>query len=204
MLHMLEEKDYIDDVLENPSTTTSRLRMYIRSRYGTGFLALISFLEGMLPIPVIADPFLIVAVLVNRVRVVRLVIITTASSVLGGLGAYLTAVYFRDWLLGNLSPEAVDTLNSFIGSSDGTFLLTLIGAFTPVPYTIAAWAVALSAGNIFIFIIASILGRGLRFAIVGWCTYVFGPAALQYAKRSILITSLGLIILVALYVWLKL
>lgn len=191
--------------LEKPpfSKTTEKAQRLMRSRYGTGLLAVISFAESFLPVPILTDPFLVAAILIDRTRVKTMIFVTTASSVLGGTAAYLLAAHFKELLFSVISPEMTETLNSFLAAGQDTLLLTIIGAFTPIPYTIVAWAVALSSGSLFIFIIGSILGRSARYIIVGWSTYVFGPTALKYARRSILLTSLVIFILVGLYIWLK-
>lgn len=181
-----------------------KLRELVRSKYGTYLLVLIAIIESMLPVPILTDPFLATAILMNRTRAVYLVVVTMVSSVIGGVMAFLMLIYFKDFLFTLLSPEVMTTLNQFVAEGQDTFLLTIVGAVTPVPYTIVAWTVALSSGSLFIFVIASIIGRSIRYGIVGWCTYKFGPAAMQYAKRSIWLTSLVVFALAAIYIWLKL
>lgn len=201
---MLEEKSSLETNHNPPTTMTMRLRSLVRSKYGTSALATIAIFESLLPLPILTDPFLVTAVLLDRKRVWKLVLVTTLSSVVGGLLAFWAALYLREALFSLLSPEVTETLQTFIAEEQNTFLLTLIGAVTPVPYTIVAWAVALSSGNPIVFVIASVLGRGFRYGVVGFCTYAFGPTALRYARRSILLTSAILVILVLIYLWLKL
>jgi membrane protein YqaA with SNARE-associated domain len=181
-----------------------RLSKLVRSKYGTATLSLIAVIESMLPVPILTDPFLVAAVLMNRTRLVFLVLVTMISSVFGGVLAFLMLLYFRDFLFTLLSPENISTFNQLVAAGENTFLLTIVGAVTPVPYTIVAWTVALSSGSLIVFIIGSIVGRSIRYGIVGWCTYRFGPLAMQYARRSIAVTSVVIFILVGLYLWLKL
>ncbi len=177
----------------------------MQSRTGYTFLAAISFFEAALPLPIITDPFLMAAILVDRRKVVRLTILTLLSSVLGGIAAFFTAFLFHDVLWSWTTPELQQTLQDFLtNNKNNTFILTLLGAITPVPYTISAWAIALMEGSLLVFILGSIVGRGVRYGIVAWCTYKFGPLAVSYAKRYVGLTSLLVFILVALYVWYKL
>lgn len=185
------------------SDTVLKAQRVMRSRYGTSILAIISFLESFLPLPILTDPFLMAAIMVDRARTWRLVFVTMVSSVAGGFCAYLVAVWFRDVLFLLLNEETIAAINSFAVEGQGAFLLTIIGAITPVPYTVIAWAVALSAGNPMMFILGSVVGRSIRYGIVGWCTYKFGPLAVRYAKRSILWTSVVTFVLFGIYVWLK-
>jgi len=197
---VIEAKSKVGKMLIGP---TKRLQRLVKSRYSAGILGLISFCESLLPLPILTDPFLVTAVLIDRERVRRMVLVTTLGSVVGGFVAFLIATFFREPFLAALSPDMLATINSFMLEEQGTFLLTIVGAITPVPYTIVAWAVALSSGNPLVFILASVVGRAFRYGIVGWSTYTFGPAALKYARRSLTITSIGIFILVGLYVWLK-
>ncbi len=175
----------------------------MRSRYGVSLLATISFIESFLPVPILSDPFLAAAILIDQAKVKKMVLVTMVSSVVGGCAAFLVAVYFRDTLFSLLSPEMAETLNSFIAKDQDTFMLTIVGAITPIPYTIVAWTVALSHGNPLVFIAGSIVGRSIRYGIIGWCTNTFGPTALKYAQRSIFLTSLIIFILAGLYIWMK-
>lgn len=193
-------------ILERILATQSlkKAQALTRSKYGTAILGTISFLESLLPIPIVTDPFLVAAIMAERKHAFRLFLITTVTSVIGGFCAYLMALLFRDWLFAMLSPELIHTLEGFVaGNMEDTFLLTIIGAVTPVPYTIIGWAVAITHGNPLVFILGSIVGRSFRYGVVGWFTYKFGPAALTYAKKSILITSAIIFVFAALYIWHK-
>lgn len=180
------------------------LRRLVRSKYGTASLAAIAFIESFLPVPIVTDPFLALAVLLNRTQVYFLIAVTTIASTIGGVMAYYVVIFFRDVILSRLSPELLNALNTIDVAESSTFLITIVGAVTPVPYTLVAWAVGLYSGNVMAFIVASIIGRGFRYVVVGWCVHRFGPVALQYARRSILVASLGIFCVIGLYIWLKL
>jgi len=186
------------------SAFVSKVERLSKSRLGLFTLAFISFFESFLPLPLLTDPFLVTAVLFNREKAVRLVLITTTSSVLGGLLAYYTAYFAFDYLSGNLSPSLLNDFNRLVENNDSnTLVLTLIGAVTPVPYTIVAWVAGALSANPLVFIFGSILGRGFRYSVVAFCAYKFGPLAGQYAKKYILLTSLILFILIGIFLFLK-
>lgn len=185
------------------TNTVGRAQRLMTSRFGLWLVALISFIESASPIPVITDPFIVAAILVNRARYLSVVVASTLASVIGGIAAYYTAVLFMEVILNWLSPETALTIATIAANQDNIFVLTLIGAFTPVPYTFTAWAIGALNGGIWIFILASIIGRGGRYLILGWLSYRFGPIAMKYANRSIGITSVVLIILAAVFFWLK-
>jgi len=185
--------------------TAGRLQRLLQSRLGLWLIAAISFFESTLPVPLITDPFMVAGILANRSRAALVVLVTTVSSLLGGLAAFAMAAFFFEVIAETMSESVMREFERMVsfGATD-TLVTTITGAVTPVPYTITAWVIAVAGGSVWVFIVGSIIGRSLRYGIVGYCTYRFGPAALKYARRSLAVTSLAVFMLVALYVWLKL
>jgi membrane protein YqaA with SNARE-associated domain len=200
VLHELDTK--VEQVLSTQSV--GRAQRILQSRAGWWIVGVISFLESALPLPIITDPFLVASVLLNRQKALWLWMLTTATSVLGGFFAYLTAYLFIDRILSWLSPGLVTEFQSLaVGSGSSIFMLTLIGALTPVPYTVVAWAVGALEGSVLMFAIASVFGRGFRYAVVTWLTYRFGPMATRYARKYLGLTSILVVIAAAIVFWLK-
>ncbi len=192
----------VKQVLE--TNTVTKAKEVLRARSGVRVLTLISFVEATLPLPLLTDPFLAAAILVDKKNAFKLILATTISSVLGGLCAYFIALFFFETLSSLMTPGTMAQFNNLVdSSSSSTFVLTMIGAVTPIPYTIVAWVVAVLKGNIFAFLIASFLGRGLRYVIVGYCVYNFGHLAVSYAKRYIGLTSILVFLLAGLFFWYK-
>lgn len=186
------------------SKAALRLQRVFQTKAGLTIVAAISFFESALPVPLITDPFMIAAILANRARTVEIVLVTIVSSVLGGLAAFAMAAFFFDIIAAYMTANVHAQFQSMVsfGQSD-TLVTTLAGAITPVPYTLTAWVVAVANGNVWWFIIGSFLGRGVRYGIVGYCTYMFGPTAMRYARRYLGLTSLVVLIAVGFYIWLK-
>ena len=187
------------------SETAGRMHKLLQSRLGLWAIAAISFFESALPVPIITDPFMVAGIMANRGKAALIVGITIVSSIVGGLAAFAMAAFFFDFIAATMTTDMQNEFQRLVsfGASD-TLVTTFTGAITPVPYTITAWVIAVAGGSIFLFIIASIIGRTVRYSIVGYCTYRFGPAALQYARRSLTVTSIVVLVLVGVYVWLKL
>jgi membrane protein YqaA with SNARE-associated domain len=165
----------------------------------------VSFVEALLPVPLITDPFLVAGIMANRKNAVWLVVVTTVASIAGGVIAFLMALLFFDFLSTLMTPGVRTEFESLLtfGESD-TFLATIVGAVTPIPYTIVAWVIAAAGGSLGVFILGSALGRGFRYVIVGYGAYTVGPKALQYVRRSIITTTLVIALFVALYIYVKL
>lgn len=195
------EKDIehkIEEVLE--ADTVTKATEVIKSRFGHTTLGIISFLESALPIPLVTDPFMIAAILVNRAHTARIVLVTTLSSTLGGVAAYFMALFFFDLLQQYLPSVALDEFYQLLnGDGTNTLIITLLGAVTPIPYTTTAWVVGVLKGSLLVFIVGSIIGRGFRYVIVGYSTYYFGELAFKYAKKYIGIISIFLILIAVVY-----
>ncbi len=156
------------------------------SAYGTITLFIVSFTESsFLPIP--ADPLLIALGLGKTKRAFYYAFICTLASVLGGVFGYLIG-YFIWWSSpGEYSQVAMFFFNVVPGFTIElfdkvkvqyeayNFFVIFMAAFTPIPYKVFS----ISAGAFYInlptFIIASILGRGLRFYMVSALVWFFGP-----------------------------
>jgi membrane protein YqaA with SNARE-associated domain len=202
MIELKEIDSKVEQVLAGP--VVGRAQKILQSRLGLWVIATISFLESALPIPLVTDPFLIAGVLLNRRKTVLIVFITTTASVIGGLFAYISALLFLEVLMQFMTTGMVSEFNSLVsGAHTNTFLITILGAVTPIPYTLVAWLIATLQGSLLVFFLASIVGRSLRYAIVGYSVYRFGPAASQYARRYIGLISIVIFILGGLYIWYK-
>ena len=185
--------------------TVSRAQLVMGSKSGLWLIGLVSFIESALPLPIITDPFMVAGILANRSKAGLIVLITLLSSIAGGVVAFIMARYFFHWLEAVMSSGVLEQFQTLIQmNSSNTLVITLVGAMTPIPYTLTAWVVAVGEGGLLLFIVASFFGRGFRYGVVGLCTYWFGPRALVYARRSLGLTTFVVMVLVGVYVWLKL
>lgn len=200
MIELKEIDTKVEEVFVNPSV--SKAQKILQSKFGLWLIALISFVESALPLPLITDPFLIAGVLLDRSRSFLIVFITIVASVVGGLCAYVSALLFLEVLMQFMTPAMVSEFDSLVNDTQtNTFVITILGAITPIPYTLVAWVIAALKGNVVMFILASVIGRTLRYAVVGYSVYRFGPAASRYARRYIGAISIVIFLLVGLYVW---
>jgi len=132
-------------------------------------LKIIAFTESsFFPIPV--DPFLAGLIVVKPKKWLKLTIDVIVYSVLGGVFGYLLGFWFFD-LFGpklisfyGLTEEFVLVEQFFINHA---FWSTFLSAFTPIPYKVFTVGAGLFSVNFLVFLAASIVGRGLRFLIVG-------------------------------------
>ena len=147
------------------------------SKYATRWLSAFSFSEAsFFPIP---PDILLIAILVFQQtrKWAYYAFITTIWSVLGGMFGYLIGLLFFDTVgkflidLYHLEEHVSVIKNLF---NDNAFLAIFMAGFTPIPYKIFTISAGFFGVNFFIFVIASLLSRGLRFFAVGYIMKVFG------------------------------
>jgi membrane protein YqaA with SNARE-associated domain len=203
MLDTTKLDTHVEKVIN--TRTVTRAQSLMGSRSGLWLIGMVSFVESALPVPIITDPFMVAGILANRSKAALVVGITLVSSIIGGITAFVMARYFFGWLELMMTTGIFDQFqNLILMDSSNTLVVTLIGSVTPIPYTVTAWVIAVGEGSLLLFIVASVFGRGIRYGIIGVCTYRFGPRALTYARRSLGLTSVAVLLFVGLYIWLKL
>ncbi len=168
-------------------------------RYAVPVLAGVSFVESsFFPIP--PDLVLIPMVLAERARAWWYAFAATLSSVLGGLFGYLIGAFVFDQIALPLLEfygytKQFETFGDWF-TDQGAWIVLFAGV-TPFPYkviTITSGAVGLSLP---VFILASIVARGLRFFIVAGLLYFFGPAIRDFIeKRLAFVFTLFVVLLI--------
>lgn len=172
-----------------------------KSKAGLWVVGLISFIEGALLVPIITDPFMVAYILANRSKTAWAVLVTTVASVAGGLAAYFMAYFFSELVLSYLSPATLETFAVMAEEARAeTLMLTILGAITPIPYTLVGLAIGFVKGSLVVFILASIFGRGLRYVVVGYLTYQFGAQAMIHIKRHLKWITVATILFVIIYI----
>ena len=140
------------------------------------YLSLISFAESsFFPIP--PDILLIPMALASKAKALFYAFICTLFSVLGGILGYAIGYFFYN-SVGIYIVDFYHLENSFsvFESYYKEFgILIVLGAgITPFPYKFITIASGVFGLNIFLFIIVSIIGRGLRFYLIAILLYFFG------------------------------
>ena len=149
------------------------------------FLGFISFIESSV-FPVPPDIILIPMVLAKREKVISYISICTIGSVLGAiLGYIIGAVLYES--VGLFIIESYNLGNKFNIFKDyyikyGVWLI-LLGGFTPFPYKLITIASGVFMLNFPLFILMSIISRGIRFTAVASLLWYFGPQVKQIIEN---------------------
>ena len=173
------------------------------------YLAIVSFVESsFFPIP--PDVMVIPMVISKKNDFIKIFLITTIFSVLGGILGYLIGAFFFEFGTHILSfynyEDKLLKIKESLVNNDGfnAWLGVLfLAGFTPLPYKVFTIASGLIGFNFLIFVLISLISRGLRFFIVSYLSYKFGDLFNEYMDKhgskwftiiGILIVIIGLII----------
>ena len=149
-------------------------------KYANFALAIISFIESsFFPIP--PDVMIIPMVIAKKQHFVKIALIATTFSVLGGLFGYLIGYIFFNEIGFKIFEiygyENVDVLKDMFSTKGGMlswFGLLFTAGFTPIPFKILTITSGFIHYNIFVFILTCVVTRGSRFFLVAFLTNKFG------------------------------
>ena len=178
------------------------------------YLGLVSFIESsFFPIP--PDAMIIPMVIAKKKEYLKIFLIASIFSVLGGIFGYLIGYLFFDLAMYVIEfygyEDKVENLKLSMSQGSG-FLAWLsilfLAGFTPLPYKAFTISSGLIAFNFPIFIIVSLISRSLRFFIVAYLSYKFGELFTEFMEKhgSKWFTIIGIIIVIIsiiLYLFLK-
>jgi len=154
------------------------------------FLAIISFAESsFFPIP--PDIMIVPMVIAKKTDYIKIFLIATIFSALGGLLGYFIGAYFLDIGLKviefygyeNKVLNLKDSLS--VGSGLYIWLATLfLAGFTPLPFKVFTITSGIINFNLFIFFFICLFARGLRFFIVAYLSFKFGGIFNKFVEKE--------------------
>ena len=168
------------------------------------YLGLISFIESsFFPIP--PDVMIVPMVIAKKKNYIKIFLIASIFSVLGGIFGYLLGLFFYDLAFGVIEiygyENKIEKLKYILSTGEGflTWLSILfLAGFTPLPYKAFTISSGLIGFNLLIFILVSLISRSLRFFIISYLSYKFGDLFTEFMDRhgSKWFTILGLILVI--------
>jgi membrane protein YqaA with SNARE-associated domain len=171
------------------------------------FLFLVAFAESsFFPIP--PDVMIIPMVLATPQKAWKIAGLATVASVLGGYFGYIIGSCFFD-LIAKPLLEMYNALNQFKEFENyyhlyGAWIVFGAG-ITPFPYKIITIASGVVHLDLFIFTIASVLARGLRFFLVAWLLKKYGAPMKVFIEKNLgWLSVLFLILLIGSFALIKL
>jgi len=175
------------------------------------YLAIVSFVESsFFPIP--PDVMVIPMVISKKTDFKKIFLITTIFSVLGGMLGYVIGAFFFEFGAQIMDfydyEDKLYNLKVSMIKNDGFYAwlgILFLAGFTPLPYKVFTIASGLIGFNFLIFVLISLISRGLRFFLVSYLSYKFGDLFNEFMDKhgSKWFTIIGiLIVIVGLVVYL--
>ncbi len=161
---------------------------------GVQGLALNSFIESFFLVPP-PDILLVAMDLAKPEKALYYATVCTIFSALGGVVGYLIGLWggrpVFNFLFKN-KHEQFDNVERLYNKYGA--IAVFFSAFTPIPYKIFTIASGILYMNFPQFIVASFLGRGLRFYLVSIFLMIFGETIRQYIELVIIIATILIIL----------
>ena len=168
------------------------------------YLGIVSFVESsFFPIP--PDVMIIPMVIATKKEFIKIFLIASIFSVLGGVLGYLIGYLFSDFAMYVIEfynyEDKVKNLKLTMSEGNGFIAwlsILFLAGFTPLPYKAFTIASGLIAFNLPVFIIVSLISRSLRFFIVAFLSYKFGELFTEYMNNhgSKWFTAIGILIVI--------
>ena len=168
------------------------------------YLAFVSFIESsFFPIP--PDVMVIPMVIAKKNDFIKIFLIATLFSVLGGVFGYLIGLFFFDIGIQIMNfygyEDKVNYLKTSLSQGNGFYAwlgILFLAGFTPLPYKAFTIASGLIAFNLPVFIIVSLISRSLRFFIVAFLSYKYGELFTEYMNNhgSKWFTVIGILLVI--------
>ena len=181
------------------------LATHRHSRLALGAIAFAD--SSFLPVP--PDLLLVPMVLIRPQEMRLLALICIIGSSLGAIVGYL--IGYGLWAqIGQPLVEFYGCTEQFAAYQQLVaawgFWIIIGKAFTPIPFKIAAIAAGVAAMDPVMFMVATVLGRGLHFAMVGALLALCGGRALaliaRYERKLAVAALLGLLVAAVIY-WVR-
>ena len=168
------------------------------------FLAIVSFVESsFFPIP--PDVMIVPMVLAKKNDYLKIFLIATFFSTLGGVLGYFIGSYFLDFGMSVVGfygyEDKVLSLKDNLTKGSGLYiwLATLfLAGFTPLPFKVFTITSGMISFNLFIFFFICLISRGSRFFVVSYFSFKFGNTFNKFmrTKAAKWFTIIGILIVV--------
>ena len=154
------------------------------------FLAVLAFAESsFFPIP--PDIMIVPMVIAKKVDYLKIFLIATISSALGGLLGYFIGSSFIELAMNVVQfygyEDKVINLKNDLSSGGGFYVFLgalFLAGFTPLPFKVFTITSGIIGLNVVIFFFICLASRGLRFFVVSYLSYKFGNIFSIFMKKN--------------------
>jgi membrane protein YqaA with SNARE-associated domain len=150
--------------------------------------------------PVPPDVLLIALCIALPRRAWHFALLASVGSVLGGLLGYsigwgawpLVNQFFFNYIPG-FTPQVFGRVQELFAAYG--FWVVFTAGFTPIPYKVITIGSGVFQINLLIFLFASLISRSLRFFLVAWLLYRYGPGVRDFIDRYFNLLSILFVVL---------
>ena len=154
------------------------------------FLAVVAFAESsFFPIP--PDVMIVPMVIAKKTDYIKIFLIATISSTLGGLLGYFFGSSFIELAMNLVQfygyEDKVLSLKNDLSHDSGFYLFLgtlFLAGFTPLPFKVFTITSGIINFDIFIFFFICLVSRGLRFFIVSYLSCKFGNTFSNFVEKN--------------------
>jgi len=154
------------------------------------FLAIVSFIESsFFPIP--PDVMIVPMVIAKKNDYLKIFLIATLFSTLGGLLGYFIGLSFLNIGMNVVEfygyEEKVFNLKDSLTVGTGFYMwfaTLFLAGFTPLPFKVFTITSGMIGFNLFIFFLICLISRGLRFFIVSYLSFKFGETFNKFMENA--------------------
>ena len=154
------------------------------------YLSIVSFVESsFFPIP--PDVMIVPMAIAKKGSYFKIFLNATIFSVLGGLLGYLIGFAFSDLAMSLVEfygyEEKAAKLKMSLSQGSGMYTwlgILFLAGFTPLPYKVFTITSGLISFNIYIFLVTSLIARGLRFFMVSFLSAKYGEPFAKFIKKK--------------------
>ena len=159
-------------------------------KYAKQILAIEAFIESsFFPIP--PDVMIVPMVIAKKNDYLKIFLIATLFSTLGGLLGYFIGLSFLNIGMNVVEfygyEEKVFNLKDSLTVGTGFYMwfaTLFLAGFTPLPFKVFTITSGMIGFNLFIFFLICLISRGLRFFIVSYLSFKFGETFNKFMENA--------------------
>ena len=182
-----------------------KTRQFIDSKHMLKSITAASFLESTI-VPIPLEAVLVPLMQARREKLWLIALMATIGCIIGAILGYALGYYLfdvvGDWVINTFSnPEQFEQVKQKMQAQGFWFVLTL--GIVPIPFQIAMLAAGATKYSIFLFLLATVIARSIRYFALAAVVYYAGNQAERVIQKHKTKALVAISVLVLLLWWLS-
>ncbi|MCF2915450.1 VTT domain-containing protein [Pseudoalteromonas sp. Cn5-37] len=182
-----------------------KTRQFIDSKHMLKSITVASFLESTI-VPIPLEAVLIPLMQARREKLWLIALMATIGCIIGAIFGYALGYYLfdvvGDWVINTFSnPEQFEQVKQKMQAQGFWFVLTL--GIVPIPFQIAMLAAGATKYSTFLFLLATVIARSIRYFALAAVVYYAGNQAERIIQKHKTKALVAISVLVLLLWWLS-